>query len=247
MKAKFVFMLVSVIVISSLLLTACGPTATPAPTTAVTEAPTEAATTAAPTEAATTVPTTVSNPDTIIIGTTDKVASLDPADAYSTRDWEILKNISDGLITWKPGTTELVPDLATDLGTVSADGLTYTFTLKDGIKLGDGTPVTATTYAAQLNRLLTIGPSCPNGVAGALAQPYVKSIVAPDDKTIVFTLTTPVAYFPQILATAPYVMSDPKVFVADQCVLFPQRPVPGSRRGCCPAAGRVWGKGAFLP
>ena len=61
MKAKFVFMLVSVILISSLLLAACGPTATPAPTTAA--------------------PTTASNPDTIIIGTTDKVASLDPADA----------------------------------------------------------------------------------------------------------------------------------------------------------------------
>ena len=132
------------------------------------------------------------------------------------------------MITWKPGSTELVADLATDLGTVSADGLTYTFTLKDGIKLGDGTPVTASLYAAQLNRLLTVGPSCPNGVAGALAQPYVKSITAPDEKTIVFTLTTPVAYFPQILATAPYVMSDPKKFPADKCELFPTGPVYGT-------------------
>ena len=31
---------------------------------------------------------------------------------------------------------ELIPDLATDLGTISDDGLTYTFTLKDGIKFG---------------------------------------------------------------------------------------------------------------
>jgi peptide/nickel transport system substrate-binding protein len=31
---------------------------------------------------------------------------------------------------------ELIPDLATDLGQASADGLTYTFTLKDGIKFG---------------------------------------------------------------------------------------------------------------
>ena len=101
---------------------------------------------------------------------------------------------------WKPGTTDLVPDLATDMGTISRDGLTYTFTLKDGIKFGDGTPLTATVYAAQLNRLLTIGPKCPNDVADSLAVPYVKSITAPDDKTIVFTLTTPIAFFPQILA-----------------------------------------------
>jgi len=65
-------------------------------------------------------------------------------------------------------------------------------------------------------------------VAGALAQPYVKSITAPDEKTIVFTLTTPVAYFPQILATAPYVMSDPKKFPADKCELFPTGPVYGT-------------------
>ena len=51
------------------------------------------------------------------------------------------------------------------MGTISADGLTYTFTLKDGIKFADGTPLDATSYAAQLNRLLTIGPTCPNDVA----------------------------------------------------------------------------------
>jgi peptide/nickel transport system substrate-binding protein len=163
----------------------------------------------------------------IIIGTTDKIASLDPADAYSIHDWEVIKNISDGLLTWKPGTTNLEPDLATDMGKISTDGLTYTFTLKDGIKFGDGTPLTATVYAAQLNRLLTIGPKCPNDVADTLAVPYVKSITAPDDKTIVFQLTTPIAFFPQILAGAPYVASDPKTFKADACNLFPTAPVYG--------------------
>ncbi len=127
----------------------------------------------------------------------------------------------------KPGTTDLEPDLATDMGTISSDGLTYTFTLKDGIKFGDGSPLTATIYAAQLNRLLTIGPSCPNDVADTLAVPYVKSITAPDDKTIVFTLTTPIAFFPQILAQAPYVASDPNTFKADACNLFPTAPVYG--------------------
>jgi len=206
MKSKYAFVLVSVLVIFSLLLTACQqqPAATSTPTTAA------------------------SNPDTIIIGTTDKVASLDSGDAYSTRDWEIIKNISDGLLTWKPGTTELIPDLATDMGKISSDGLTYTFTLKDGIKLGDGTAVTASLYAKQLNRLLTIGPSCPNDVADTLAIPYIKSIEAPDEKTMVFTLTTPIAYFPQILATAPFVMSDPKTFPADKCVLFPTAPIYGT-------------------
>ncbi|MGD0708828.1 MAG: ABC transporter substrate-binding protein [Anaerolineaceae bacterium] len=224
MKSKL-YLLLTLVILASMALTACGGTATAAPAT---EAPTAAAATEAPTAAPTAAATTAaSNPDTIIIGTTDKVSSLDPADAYSVRDWEIAYNISEGLVKWKPGTTDLIPDLATDLGTVSKDGLTYTFTLKDGIKFGDGTPLTATVYAAQLNRLLTIGPKCPNDVADSLAVPFVKSIAAPDAKTMVFTLTTPIAYFPQILAGSPYVASDPNIFKADACNLNPTAPIYG--------------------
>ena len=47
--------------------------------------------------------------DTIIIGTTDEVNSLDPQDSYSTHDWEILKNTGHGLLGYEPGTATLVP------------------------------------------------------------------------------------------------------------------------------------------
>jgi peptide/nickel transport system substrate-binding protein len=209
MKSKNLYLLLAVLLAASMILAACQPagTATPEATTA----PTEGA--AAKTS--------------IIIGVTDKIASLDPADAYSIRDWEVIKNISRGLITWKPGTTELEADLATGMPEISADGLTYTLTLKDGIKFGDGTDLTATMYAEELNRVLTIGPSCPNGVADALATPYVDSITAPDDKTIVFKLKSAIAFFPSILATAPYVPADPNTFPTDECVLFPQAPIYG--------------------
>jgi peptide/nickel transport system substrate-binding protein len=224
------FVIASIFVMASMILSACGTAATPTAAPATVAPATQAPATTAPvaTVAPTAAPTTAaSNPDTIIIGTTDKLASLDSADAYATHDWEILRNISDGLLYMKPGTTDLAPDLATDMGTISKDGLTYTFTLKDGIKFGDGTPLDATIYAAQLNRLLTIGPKCPNDVADTLAVPYVKSITAPDAKTIVFQLTTPIAFFPQILAGAPYVASDPAIFKPDACNLFPPAPVYG--------------------
>jgi peptide/nickel transport system substrate-binding protein len=199
MKHQKWFIFASLLVVASVVLTACGPSKAG----------------------------TVADKNTIIIGTTDKIASLDPADAYAIRDWEIIKNIGEGLLKWKPGTAELEAGLATGMPTISADKLTYTFTLRDGIKFGDGTPLTAKVFADQLNRLLTIGPSCPNDVADALAIPYVKSITAPDDKTMVFTLKSAVAYFPQILAGAPYVPADPKIFPADKCVLFPPAPVYG--------------------
>jgi peptide/nickel transport system substrate-binding protein len=165
---------------------------------------------------------------TIIIGTTDTIASLDAADAYAIHDWELIKNTSDGLLTWAPGTTNLEPDLAVAMPTVSADGLTYTVKLKSGIKFADGTPLTATLYAQQLNRLLTIGPKCPDGVAAVLAVPFVKSITAPDDSTLVFTLNSPVGFFTSLLATTPYVATDPKIFPLDKCVLYPTAPIYGT-------------------
>lgn len=251
MKPYRSFKVLGLLIAAVMILTACAPTvanpiATPptaapptqgaapttAPTTAATTAPTTAATTApttAPTTGATAAPTTASGKTTIIIGTTDKIASLDPADAYAVHDWEIILNVNDGLYRYKPGTTaDIQPVLATDLPKASSDGLTYTVTLKDGIKFADGSPLDATAYAAELNRLLTIGPTCPNDVADSLAIPFVKSVTAPDAKTLVFTLKAPVAFFTQLLAISPYVTADSKVFPADKCVLFPDAPIYGT-------------------
>ena len=126
MKSQKWFLMISLLILASMVLGACAPAATPtaAPTTApvMTEAPvaTEApAMTEAPTEA----PAASTPADTIVIGTTDTVASFDPADAYSTRDWEIIKNINEGLVKWKPGSgDELVPAMATSMPDISADG-----------------------------------------------------------------------------------------------------------------------------
>jgi len=221
------YILFSLVLLASVGLSGCSaPTAAPATAAPATQAPATAvpATTAAPTKAAASTPA-----DTIIIGTTDAIASFDPADAYAIRDWEIIRNINEGLLKWKPGTgDQLIPALATAMPVVSADGLTYTLTLRDGIKFGDGTDLTAQMYADSMTRLLTIGPSCPNGVANALATPYVDSVTAPDAKTIVFKLKQAVAYFPQLLASTPYTPADPKNFPADKCNLFPTAPVYGT-------------------
>ena len=84
-------------------------------------------------------------------------------------------------------------------------------------------------FAEQLNRLLTIGPSCPNDVADALAIPYVESITATDDVTLVFKLKSAIAYFPQILATAPYTPAHPEHLPDHRVRAVPDR--PDLRRG----------------
>jgi peptide/nickel transport system substrate-binding protein len=192
----------------------------------------EPATTQAPAESTTSVapePEPGGEGGTIIIGTTDTISSLDPADAYAVHDWELIKNTGEGLLKWAPGTAELDLGLATDFPEISDDGLTYTFTLRDGITFSDGTELTGSMYAEQVSRLLTIGSgdTCPNNVAGALAAPYVESIEAPDDQTVVFNLLAPVAYFPQLLASAAYIPSHPDTFPLEECVLFPEGPIHG--------------------
>jgi peptide/nickel transport system substrate-binding protein len=210
-----------------MVLGACGPAPTPTQAPVATEAPATEAPTA--TEAPATEAPAGTPADTIIIGTTDTVASFDPADAYAVRDWEIIRNINEGLLKWKPGTgDELVPAMAAAMPDVSEDGKTYTFTLRDGIKFGDGSDFNAQIYADSMMRTLKIGPDCPNGVAGALVTPYLDSVEAPDAKTVVFHLKQPVAYFLQLVASATYTVANPGNFKADECTLFPTPPVYGT-------------------
>jgi peptide/nickel transport system substrate-binding protein len=220
MKHTRLFNLLALIIMLSMVLTACGPAAT--------EAPTEEA--APPTEVVV-EPTEppVEEKVTIIIGVTDTIASLDPADAYATHDWELIKNTGEGLLRWAPGTTDLALGLAAAMPEISDDGLVYTIKLRPGIKFADGLDLTAPMLAEQYNRLLTIGPgeTCPNGVASALATPYVESITAPDNETLVFTLKIPIGFFSQILAGAPYVPAHPDIFTAEACNLFPEAPIYG--------------------
>ena len=68
---------------------------------------------------------------------------------------------------------------------VSADGLTYTFILRDGLKFHDGTPVTAEDVVASLKRWWV------KDGGGQIIQKYSKELTAVDDKTFRLVLTQP--------------------------------------------------------
>ncbi|WP_108250047.1 ABC transporter substrate-binding protein [Planctomonas deserti] len=106
--------------------------------------------------------------------------------------------------------TEIVPDLATDLGTPSEDGLTWTFTLKDDIFFEDGSPITSADVKFGVERSfdpeLAIGtPYARLTLAGAdeYEGPYsdgdFASIETPDEKTIVFHLAKPYNDFSSVV------------------------------------------------
>ena len=154
--------------------------------------------------------------DTIIIGTTDEVNSLDASDAYATHDWEIIKNTGSALLSYTPGTSELIPGAAADFPTVSNDGLTYTFTLRDNLMFADGTPVTAQDYVDSWDRLNNL-----EGQVSGLIQLYVDSVVAVDDLTVQYNLKGSFGFFPALAATAPFVVTNPAEFLPDAINQFP--------------------------
>ena len=86
-----------------------------------------------------------------------------------------------------PASNEFVCDLCTEMPKPTDGGKTYTFTIRDGVKFHDGSPLTAADVAASWNRI--IFP--PEGVTSARSanyKPLVDKVENPDPKTVVFQL-----------------------------------------------------------
>ena len=68
--------------------------------------------------------------------------TFDPDNGFEVAGLGAIRAVYEGLVDYAPGTTEVVGRLAEDFE-VSDDGLTYTFTLRDGVHFHDGSPLTA--------------------------------------------------------------------------------------------------------
>jgi peptide/nickel transport system substrate-binding protein len=90
---------------------------------------------------------------TLIIGIAADPTGLDPEAVENNTSGFIMATIYDSLVHYKPGTTEVIPGVA-EKWDVSADGLTYTFHLKSGLKFSDGTPLDAKAVVWNVDREL---------------------------------------------------------------------------------------------
>ncbi|WP_081803603.1 ABC transporter substrate-binding protein [Halotalea alkalilenta] len=77
---------------------------------------------------------------------------------------------------------------------VSDDGLTYTFTLREGLEWHDGTPVTAADCVASLQRWGS------RDSGGQMLMSHVASLEASDDRTITLTLADQFGYVLELIA-----------------------------------------------
>ena len=107
------------------------------------------------------VPSDAAKGGTLTVLTNQVPATLDPTRAYYTDSTAILSDLVLRSLTqfvYNPDTNDmqLVPDMATDLGRPSQDNKSWTFTLRDGLKYEDGTPVKAEDVAYAVKRSFAI-------------------------------------------------------------------------------------------
>ena len=90
---------------------------------------------------------------TFVLGLVAEPTSLDPAQLTDINSMRILSSIYDTLVQFDENGFDLKPGLATKW-TVSPDGLTYTFTLRQGVKFHDGTAFNAAAVKFNFDRML---------------------------------------------------------------------------------------------
>ena len=110
--------------------------------------------------------------------------SLDPHQTVAAGTREVLFNIFEGLV--KPNSDgEMIPAVA-EKYTLSEDGTTYTFTLREGVKFHNGQTVTAEDVVYSINRCAAV----PEGQEKPLVAAFsaIKSVEALDEKTVAVTI-----------------------------------------------------------
>ncbi|MGN6305935.1 MAG: ABC transporter substrate-binding protein [Mesorhizobium sp.] len=145
----------------------------------------------------------------IVITYKDDVATLDPAIGYDWQNWSMIKSLFDGLMDYKPGTTELVPDLAESYE-ISPDGTTFTFKLRKGVKFHNGREMTAEDVKYSIDRVVNPTTQSPGQGFFASIKGYeeaaagkadgLSGITVVDPLTIKFELTRPDATFLHVMA-----------------------------------------------
>lgn len=155
-------------------------------------------------EGATAAPPEGASDETVRVGLVAEPASLD----FTTTDGAaipqlLLDNVYETLVTVDVTTGEVVGALASDWE-VSDDRLTYTFTLQDGVTFSNGADFTAEDAKFSIERV-----SSDAWTTSLKSQmDVVDSVEAPDDTTLVVTLSRPSNNFIYALTTRVGAMFD---------------------------------------
>ena len=137
---------------------------------------------------------------TLIFGRGGDSITLDPAQVVDGESAKICDMLYDTLIQYREGTTDLEPALA-ETWTRSADGLIWTFYLRQGVQFHDGSPVNADAVVFSLTRPFTLFRD--------FHEQFIAQITALDPFTVQIQLKTPYAPFISTLAGTSFSIVSP--------------------------------------
>ena len=165
---------------------------------------------------------TVTPQGVLVYGSGGQPVNLEPGNIVDGNSVVVHQQIYNRLLDFKPGTTELQPNLATSWS-VSSDGKVWTFKLRNGVKFHDSTDFNA--EAVKFNVERWWNPNHPNGYrnagksyevwqqlfGGFKGQPnsLLQDIVIVDNLTIQFKLAQPFAAFPAAISSGYFGIASP--------------------------------------
>ena len=123
--------------------------------------------------------------------------SLDPHKTVKAGTREVMFNVFEGLMKPTPD-GDLIPAIA-ETYTVSEDHLTYTFTLREGVKYHNGDTVAAEDVVYSINRCAAADET---GIVQVEAFSAIQSVTAIDERTVEITIAEPSNEFLSYLTTA---------------------------------------------
>ena len=164
--------------------------------------------------------------DTLVFASSADPVALDGALISDGESGRVIIQIYEGLVGLKPGSTTVVPKLATSWKS-SPNGLSWTFTLRKNVKFSDGTPFNAAAVCSNFNRWYNFTGSFQNPSAtyywqtvfggfktydpksGAPKGSLFKSCKASGTSTATINLTAPSSAFLASLALPSFTMESP--------------------------------------
>jgi peptide/nickel transport system substrate-binding protein len=174
----------------------------------------------------------------VVFAPPEQLDSIDPAIANTQASWSLLDLTCARLMTYpdKPGQAaySLVPEVAAAPPKVSANGKTYTFTLRRNFRFSDGKRVDARAFARAINRTLapglrSLGTRYMEDIVGARA---VQSGRAPNASGVIARGYRLIIHLVQPLGDFPARTSMPFF-----CAVPPNLPADPEGRGAFPGSG----------
>jgi peptide/nickel transport system substrate-binding protein len=172
-------------------------------------------------------PTSANSPATapagaLVYGSVGQPVNLEPGNITDGNSIVVQDQIYNRLIEFKPGTTDLVPSLATEWK-ASEDGKTWTFKLQNGVKFHDGTDFNAEAVKFNVERwwdsknefgyrnagkIYQIWSDLFGGYKGS-ANSFLQEVAVEGKDTVKFVLKQPFVAFPNALAAGYFGIASP--------------------------------------